>query len=320
MRILVTGVAGAIGSHVAEHFSKLGHEVIGVDILTPYYDREIKEINLADVVASGVKVHIADLATDDLDHLLRGIDIIFHFAAQPGISAVTPFEDYVRNNITATHRLLEAALKVPEIKGFVHISTSSVYGARASDDETIEPKPTSFYGVTKLAAEQLALSYYRELGLPVVVLRLFSVYGERERPEKLYHKLIRSMLEDREFTLYEGSEYHVRSYTHVADIVKACDLVVKNIDRAVGEIFNIGSDKTVTTGEGIKTIERIIGKPARLVVVPRRLGDQAETAAQIEKARRVLGYSPTVSVEEGLARQVKWFKEKLHNKLPKKSH
>lgn len=319
MKILVTGVAGAIGSHVAEHFAREGHAVVGIDALTPYYDRAIKEINLVDVRTSGVDVHIADLATDNLDHYTRDADIVFHFAAQPGISATTSFEDYVRNNITATHRLLEAALKNQDLQAFVYISTSSVYGARAQGDETVEPKPTSYYGVTKLAAEQLALSYYRELGLPVTVLRLFSVYGERERPEKLYHKLIKSILEERDFTLHEGSEHHVRSYTNITDIVKACDLVVKNIDRAIGEIFNIGSDKTITTGEGIKTIERLIGKPAKLVIVPRRLGDQAETAAQIEKARRVLGYNPSVSVEEGLARQVKWYKEKLHNKVPKKA-
>lgn len=318
MKILVTGVAGAIGSHVAEHFARLGHEVVGVDILTDYYDRAIKEINLADVSASGVQVHLCDLAVDDIDHFMKGTDVIFHFAAQPGISATTPLETYVRNNIIATHRLLEAARKVPGLQGFVHISTSSIYGSVAYGDETVEVKPTSYYGVTKLAAEQLALSYYREYGLPVVALRLFSVYGARERPEKLYHKLIRSILEDKDFPLHEGSEHHVRSYTNVDDIVQACDLVVKNLDVAVGEIFNIGTDKTITTGEGIKIIERLLGKPARIVVTPKRPGDQKETGANIEKARRVFGYNPVVGVEEGLLQQVVWYKDKLHNKLYRK--
>jgi len=317
MKILVTGVAGAIGSHVAEHFAGLGHEVVGVDILTPYYDRAIKEINLADVTASGVEVHLCDLAVDDIDHFMRGVDVVFHFAAQPGISVSTPFEEYVRNNITATHRLLEAARKASGLKGFIHISTSSIYGSVAYGDETTEVKPTSYYGVTRLAAEQLALSYYREIGLPVVVLRLFSVYGPRERPEKLYHKLIRNILEDNDFPLHEGSEQHVRSYTNVDDIVHACDLVVKNLNVAVGEIFNIGTDKTVTTGEGIKIIERILGKPARLVVTPKRPGDQKETGANIEKARRVLGYNPVVGIEEGLAQQVEWYQNKIHGKIHK---
>lgn len=315
MKILITGVAGAIGSHVAEHFAKLGHNVIGIDALTPYYDKRIKEINLADIAKSGVGVHVADLATDDLVPFLERVDVVFHFAAQPGILSTTDFEDYVRNNIVATHRLLEASKINVALKGFIHISTSSVYGSVAYGNETVEVKPTSIYGVTKLAAEQLALSYYREFGFPVTVLRLFSVYGPRERPEKLYHKLIRSILEERDFNIYEGSEQHVRSYSNIKDIVDACDLVLKNLDKTVGEIFNIGTDQTVTTGEGIKTIERLMGKSARLVVVPRRQGDQKETGANIEKARRVLGYNPKVSIEEGLSEEIAWYKEKIHGKL-----
>lgn len=318
MKILVTGVAGAIGSHVAEHFAELGHEVVGVDILTDYYDRAIKEINLEDVSAAGVEVHLCDLAVDDIDHLLKDVDVVFHFAAQPGISSTTSLESYIRNNIVATHRLLEAAMKVQNLKGFVHISTSSIYGAHACGEEGVEVKPTSYYGVTKLAAEQLALAYHRDRGLPVVVLRLFSVYGPRERPEKLYHKLIKSILEDKDFPLHEGSENHVRSYTNVDDIVHTCDLVVKNLDVAIGEIFNIGTDKTITTGEGIKVIERLLGKSARLVITPKRPGDQKETGANIEKARRILGYDPKVEVEEGLLQQVVWYKDKLHDKLHKK--
>ena len=317
MKILVTGVAGAIGSHVAEHFARMGHEVVGVDALTDYYSRALKEINLVDVVTSGVQVHLCDLAVDDLNHIMKGFDVVFHFAAQRGISAGTSFENYVHNNITATHRLLEATHKIPELKGFVHISTSSIYGSVAYGNETVEVKPTSNYGVTKLAAEQLALSYHREIGLPVTVLRLFSVYGPRERPEKLYHKLIKSILEDKAFTLHEGSEHHVRSYTNVNDIVQACDLVVKNLGVAIGEIFNIGTDKTITTGEGIRIIECLLGKPALKVITSRRHGDQTETSANIGKARRVLGYDPIVGIEDGLAQQVAWYKEKINGKLPK---
>lgn len=315
MKILVTGVAGAVGSHVAEKLAELGHEVIGVDCLTDYYHRSIKEANLDDVRASGVKVFLSDLSTDDISKIIPDIEIIFHFAAQPGISPATPFDVYVKNNIVATHRLLEEALKLSGLKAFVHISTSSIYGARAHGDETTEPKPTSNYGVTKLAAEQLAMSYYRELDLPVTVLRLFSVYGARERPEKLYHKLIKSILEEKTFPLHEGSEHHVRSYTHVDDVVNGCILVLDNLDKAIGEIFNIGNDKTTTTGEGIKTIETILGKKAKFISAPRRRGDQFETAANIRKAREVLGYNPKVNTPEGLAKQVDWYLLKIHNKI-----
>ncbi|MEK7614390.1 MAG: NAD-dependent epimerase/dehydratase family protein [Patescibacteria group bacterium] len=315
MKILVTGVAGAIGSHVAERLAQMGHDVVGVDSLTDYYHRAIKETNLSDVRESGVKVFLSDLSVDDISETMPDIEVIYHFAAQPGISASTGFDLYIKNNIIATHRLLEKAMELSALKVFVHISTSSVYGARAQGDETTEPKPTSYYGVTKLAAEQLAMSYHRELNLPVTVLRLFSVYGERERPEKLYHKLIKSILEEKTFPLHEGSEHHIRSYTHIEDIVDACVLVLDNFDKAIGEIFNIGNDKTITTGEGISVLEEILGKKANLVIMPRRTGDQTETAANIKKAREIFGYNPKINISEGLSRQVKWHKDKLHNKI-----
>ncbi len=311
-KIIVTGAAGAIGSHVAEALRKEGHEVVGIDMVNDYYSPSIKEITIVDLKKAGIPVVRRNIAKDDLSDILEGTEVIFHFAAQPGISATTPFEQYMENNIVATHKLLEAARNLKSLKLFVHISTSSVYGARADSDETAEPKPTSNYGVTKLAAEQLALSYARDKGLLVTVLRLFSVYGERERPEKLYHKVIRCVLENAPFTLHEGSEHHRRSYTHVSDIVKACLLVIKKIDKVRGEIFNIGTDKTMTTGEGLAIIEKITGKKILIKTVPRRAGDQLETAAQIDKARKILGYKPTMRPQEGLRRQVEWYKKKLH--------
>lgn len=315
MKILVTGIAGAIGSHMAERLLDDGHEVIGIDALTPYYNPEIKKININDVKSKGAKVFIKNLVTDDILEIVRGVEIVFHFAAQPGISAATPFGDYLDNNIVATYNLLEVVKKLPSLKGFIHASTSSVYGRSANGDEMTEPKPTSYYGVTKLAAEQLALSYQREHGLPVTVLRFFSVYGERERPEKLYHKLIKAMHEEKEFTLYEGAKEHVRSYTYIKDIIDGCMLVLENIDKAVGEIFNLGNDKTMTTGDGIAIIEEIMGAPAKFIVLPKRVGDQKETAADIEKMKKFFGYEPKVSLREGLENQVRWYADKIHGKI-----
>ena len=134
---------------------------------------------------------------DDLNHIMKGFDVVFHFAAQQGISAGTSFENYVHNNITATHRLLEATHKIPELKGFVHISTSSIYGSVAYGNETVEVKPTSDYGVTKLAAEQLALSYHREIGLPVAIFAFFLWPLVKGEARELYHKLVKSILEDK---------------------------------------------------------------------------------------------------------------------------
>ena len=315
MNILVTGAAGFIGSHLAERLINLGHSVRGLDCFTDHYARALKELNASQIRDKGVVFLPLDLVEDDLSSAVRGVEIVYHVAAQPGISATTSFETYVRNNITATYRLLEAVKQSPSFRGFINISTSSVYGADASGDETTEPKPTSYYGVTKLAAEQLVLAHTRDQGLQACSLRLFSVYGPRERPEKLYAKLIRCTLEDREFPLCEGSEYHLRSYTYIADAIDGLVAALDNFDRCTGEIFNIGTDITLTTEEGIRTVEEIIGKPARVTTAPRRAGDQLKTHANIEKARRLLGYNPTTTLKEGLEKTVEWYKQHILGKI-----
>lgn len=317
MKILITGIGGAIGSHVAEALLSRGDEVTGIDSLDPYYDPRIKALTLSDVEDAGGKVIIADINTHDFLPL-GDVDAILHFAAQPGISAGTSFSHYVANNISATHKLLDYALTQPQLKAFVHISTSSVYGvsARGSEDEL--PRPTSPYGVTKLAAEQLALSKYRSDKLPVTALRLFSVFGPRERPEKLYHKLIHAIETGGTFPLHEGSEKHLRSFTYIDDIVDGVIRALDRIDKAQGEIINIGSEELRTTGDGIAIIERITGQKAPLIKSPARYGDQRETQAFIKKAKELLEFSPKVSLEDGLARQYEWHKRRLLPHLNKK--
>ena len=221
----------------------------------------------------------------------------------------------MRNNIVAAQCLVKAAPDVPVLRAFIHISTSSVYGARATGDEKDEPQPTSYYGVTKLAAEQLVMAASRERGLPACSLRLFSVYGPRERPEKLYPRLIGCLLEEREFPLFEGSEKHYRSYTYVDDVVAGMEAVLESVPRCRGEIFNMGADTAITTGEGIQIVEELVGRKARIILQPSREGDQLETRANIEKARRVLGYNPTMSVREGLAREVAWYRREILGKM-----
>jgi UDP-glucuronate 4-epimerase len=315
MRILVTGAAGSIGSHLAERLSHLNHSVRGIDCFTDYYARALKELNASQIKDEGVVFLPLDLAKDDLKLAVRDIEIVYHAAAQPGLSATTTFETYVRNNVTATYRLLEAVKQSPSLRGFINISTSSVYGADATGDETTVPKPTSYYGVTKLAAEQLVLAYARDRGLPACSLRLFSVYGPRERPDKLYFRLIRCILEDRAFPLCEGSEHHLRSYTYVRDAIDGLVAVLDNFDRCTGEILNIGTDVSLTTEEGMRTVEEIVGKPARIAIAPRRAGDQLKTHANIEKARRLLGYNPTTTLREGLDKTVEWYKQHILGKI-----
>ncbi len=315
MNILVTGAAGFIGSHLSERLIDLGHNVRGVDCMTAFYARALKELNAHTLKDKGVEVLHLDLAEDDLSTAVQDINVVYHSAAQPGISANTTFETYVRNNITATYRLIEAVKHSPSFKGFINLSTSSVYGFTATEPETSEPKPASYYGVTKLAAEQLALAYTRDKDFPACSVRLFSVYGPRERPEKLYPKLIHCILEERLFPLYEGSEHHERSYTYVEDIIDGLIAVLTNLDRCIGEIFNIGTDTCITTGEGIKIVEEIIGKQAKIEKKPKRAGDQLRTHANIEKARSILGYNPTTLPREGLAKEVEWYKEHIWGKI-----
>lgn len=312
MKIVVTGAAGFIGSHLAETLANQGHSVVGIDCFTDYYAARLKQANAEDIEAAGVTLHRLDLATDDLAPALDGVEFVFHLAGQPGISASTPLADYVRNNVVATDKLLTACQQQSSLRCLVNVSTSSVYGRHAYDPEDAAPKPTSYYGVTKLAAEQLALALYREKGFPACSLRIFSVYGPRERPEKLYPKLIRSILTDTPFPLYEGSQAHSRSFTYVGDIVAGFVSVLDQPEKVLGEIINLGSDVEMTTGEGIALIEQIMGQKARLDIRPKRPGDQLHTCANIGKARELLGYAPHMQLADGLQAEVEWYVKRIY--------
>lgn len=310
MNVLVTGAAGFIGSHLAGALARAGQRVIGVDAFTDFYDVALKEENARAAAAEGAEVRRLDLVTDDLSGALAGVDVVFHLAAQPGLSSATTFDDYVRNNLVATGRLLAAVDAAGGAARFVNIATSSVYGAEATGDEGTLPAPTSVYGVTKLAAEQLVLARHREGVIRACSLRIFSVYGPRERPDKLFSRLIRSVLEGREISLFEGSEHHRRSFTYIGDIVRGIELALDRWDVACGEVFNIGTDVEVTTGEGIAQVERLLGTSARIARVPRRPGDQVRTHANIAKARRLLGYSPETTLEQGLRAEIDWYRSR----------
>lgn len=306
MRILVTGAAGFIGSHLCEHLTAIGHEVRGLDAFTPYYAPELKRANAATLAEKGVPVSTLDLASDDLGPAIAGCDVIYHLAAQPGLSPKATFDSYMRDNVLATHRLVESALRATTPPIFINIATSSVYGADATGDETSEPRPTSYYGVTKLAAEQLVLAAGRSRGLRACSFRLYSVYGPRERPDKLFPTLIRSILADEPFPLFEGSERHKRSYTFVDDAVAGLSLALENLQACTGQLINIGNDASITTGQAIEIVEAILGRRAHIDRQPHRAGDQDRTHANIAKARRLLGYQPANTPHHGLARTVAW--------------
>jgi nucleoside-diphosphate-sugar epimerase len=206
--------------------------------------------------------------------------------------------------------LIEACLvQAQNLKCFVNVATSSVYGKNATDSEDSPAKPTSHYGVTKLAAEQLVLAANREKSLPACSLRLFSVYGPRERPDKLYPRLIAATLDKTPFPLHKGSEHHSRSFTYIDDIISGFLRIIAVPESWKGEIFNIGSDSEITTNEGIRIVSELCGQDVRIEYKPPRNGDQLRTSALIKKAQLMLDYTPMISIREGLGRQIEWMKK-----------
>ncbi len=309
MKILVTGAVGFIGSHTAERLQKMGHEVVGVDNFNDYYSLELKQLNEKALNEKGITVLKLDLREiTDINKLPKDINYIFHYAAQPGISSTSTFEDYFTNNVIATKNLIDYALQLEDLKLFVNIGTSSIYGLEATFPEDVAPKPASHYGVTKLTAEQLVLQKSREQQFKSCSLRLYSVIGPRERPEKMYTKLIACGLNGEAFPLYEGSDKHLRSFTYVGDIVDGVVSVIGNEDKVNGEIINLGTEVEHTTQDGIDAVEKVLGKPIKINVIAKRAGDQLRTKANIDKARKLLNYNPKTTLLESVEKQVEWYK------------
>ncbi|MFT7071052.1 MAG: nucleoside-diphosphate-sugar epimerase [Patiriisocius sp.] len=312
MNILVTGAAGFIGSHTVERLLGLGHTVYGLDNFSPYYDIDLKKMNVSAIKKAGAHFIEADLRTDDLSKYLPStLDFVFHFAAHPGISASSTFKDYVSNNILATQRLLDYIETKSRRPFFANIATSSIYGLEATLTENEVPLPASWYGVTKLAAEQLVLAYARRGFFKGCSLRLYSVYGPRERPDKLYTRLIACVLQNKPFTLFNGSEKHLRSFTYVQDIIDGIVSVIGNEEVCNTQIFNLGTEEENTTATGIETVEKLLNTTIDILPHPARPGDQSRTKANIDKARRVLNYNPTTGLEEGLKAQIEWYKDRF---------
>jgi nucleoside-diphosphate-sugar epimerase len=304
MRYLVTGAAGFIGSHLCERLLALGHDVTGLDAFIPYYPKPLKERNLTEALKHPrYRFHQLDLRTDDLKAAVEGVDVIFHLAAMPGLVASwSDFDLYNSCNLTATQRLLEAVKGSKSLKRFVYGSTSSVYGKFASGDETLPTKPVSPYGVTKLAGEHLAKAHLEIFGTPVVVLRFFSVYGPRQRPDMAYNIFIKSLLAGTPITVY-GDGQQVRGNTYVADCVEA---VIASAGAQVGETYNIGGGEMVSVLDVMAKLERIAGKKFTVKMEPARIGDQRHTFADTTRLRRHLNWEPKMTLDEGLAKQFEW--------------
>lgn len=305
---LVTGVAGFIGSQIAEALVESGDRVIGVDCFTPYYERSAKDANLVELLRSeNFDFREADLRTDPLRTLLDGVDVIYHQAAQPGVrlSWSDGFQTYDECNVLATQRLLEAA-KENGTARFVYASSSSVYGNadRYPVVETDLPRPHSPYGVTKLAGEHLCGLYARNYGLSTVTLRYFTVYGPRQRPDMAHHRLVESALEQRSFPLY-GDGSQVRDFTFVGDVVRA-NVLAATADVPPGTVVNICAGGSTVMRDLISAVGEAVGSAVQIDPQPAQPGDVDRTGGSNDRAFAELGWAPATTLVDGIKAQVDW--------------
>jgi len=297
MRYLVTGAAGFIGSQLLQTLLERGHDAVGWDAFTDYYDPALKEEN-----ARGLPVTRVDVAEDAL--ALDGFDGVFHLAGQPGVASFgTIFPVYVRQNVLASQRLFEHAVTAGT--RVVIASSSSVYGDAETypTPEDVVPRPISPYGITKLACEHLARAYGSEFGLEVATVRYFTIYGPRQRPDMAFTRMVTCLAEGRPFELF-GDGSQSRSFTYVEDAVNATIAVMERAPQ--GAVYNVGGGTEVSMLEAVETLGRIAGRRLELVRRPRREGDAARTAADTTRIRTELGWEPSTPFEDGLGAQWRW--------------
>ncbi len=314
MNFLVTGGAGFIGSHVCEELLRLGHAVWAFDNLHPFYPAAAKERNLAEIKAAGgdFTFVLGELAEPTaLRNLFRNVkfDQVIHLAALAGVrpSLMEP-ESFQQINVEGTVNLLEAAHH-SGIKKVTIASSSSVYGVNKKVPFS-ENDPTqrliSPYAASKLACEALGHVYHHVYGMDIAMLRFFTVYGPRQRPDLAIHKFAR-LIEDGKPVPVFGDGSTARDYTYVSDTVAG---VIACTNREFGyEIFNLGESHTVTLARLIEVLEQTLGKKAIIERHPQQPGDVPLTYADISKARKHLGYDPKVGIEEGIRLFVEWFRQ-----------
>lgn len=314
-KCLITGVAGFIGSHLAEKLTAEGFEVIGIDSFSNFYSRALKERNLKSLKNTPRFTLIeGDLVELDLMSILQGVKFIFHEAAQAGVMSSwgKNFDIYLKDNLKATQELLEA-LKETQVERFIFASSSSVYGntSQMPLQEESRLSPFSPYGVTKLAAENLALLYWRNYKIPVVGLRYFTIYGPRQRPDMAFHKFIKAALKNEEALIY-GDGTQTRDFTFVQDIVEA---TYRAAEAKTGEIYNIAGGSRISIIEALRLIEKIAATKIKVNYKEKQAGDVAHTFVDTSKAESQLGFKPKIKLEQGLKEEIDWMKSLMQEGL-----
>ena len=316
MRYLITGVAGFIGSHLAEELLKQGIEVVGIDCFTDYYSRLIKEKNLSFPRAyDEFKFIEADINDIELSGILSEVDGVFHLSAQAGVRASwgRDFDHYLHHNIRATQRLLEALKDFPQIK-MVFASSSSIYGDTDlyPTPENAKAQPLSPYGVSKLACEALCNLYHKNYGVQVVSLRYFTVFGARQRPDMAFHRFIQAVILKKPIKVY-GDGSQSRDFTYIKDIVQGTILAMER-GRA-GQAYNLGGGNQTQLIDAIKLIFKLMGKETEINFLPPEKGDVRNTLADTTKAKKELGFAPKGRLELGLQEEIEWVEELVRENL-----
>jgi len=310
LRVLVTGGAGFIGSHLAEKLMEMKNKVIVYDNFDKYYVK--KEGNIKHLIRNPlftlVKADVLDY--EKLRNVTKGVDIVFHLAAQPGVRF--SFEDPMKTsnvNIIGTLNVLKAA-KDANVKKVIFASSSSVYGRPRylPVDEDHPTEPISIYGASKLAAEKYCQIFNDQLNLPVIILRYHTVYGPRQRPDMAIHKWANAIFENKPITIY-GDGTQSRDFTFISDIIEGT-IRAAEVDDIGGEIFNLGGGNKISVNDVVKMlIETSEVDNVQIVYEPPKLGDVSDTHADIAKARKIIGFDPKMQLKDGLKCFVEWYRK-----------
>jgi UDP-glucuronate 4-epimerase len=313
MKVLVTGAAGFIGSHLCERLLAEGWKVAGVDNFDDFYDPQIKRKNIDGCLKnSNFQLIEADVRDSAAINEAAGDDteVIVHLAARAGVrpSIAQPLL-YADVNVNGTIVLLESAKK-HKVNKFIFGSSSSVYGNNEkipfSEDDNVD-FPISPYAATKKAGELICHTYHHLCGMYITCLRYFTVYGPRQRPDLAIHKFARLIEQGKPIPIY-GDGTMMRDFTYIDDII---DGTVSAIQKCAGfEIYNLGESRPITVNDLVTEIENALGKKAAKEYLPPQLGDVIRTYADIAKAAEELGYNPTTSIEAGLAEFVAWLRQR----------
>jgi UDP-glucuronate 4-epimerase len=310
MKVLVTGGAGFIGSHLVERLLREGNEVAVLDEFNDFYDPRIKRDNLA-AVRDSIELHESDIRDEAAVHRIvknGRFDSIVHLAARAGVRpSIKEPRLYIETNIIGTYNLLEAARQAG-INRFICASSSSVYGVLKTvpfSEDLALTATISPYAATKLAGEQICSNYSHLYGMRTINLRFFTVYGPRQRPDLAIHKFTRNIFEGKTIDQY-GDGSTRRDYTYIDDIIQGI-MACFTYEGELCDMFNLGESQTTTLRELIEKIESALGKKAKIDQLPEQPGDVPITYANIDKARRLLGYNPTTKISEGIPKFVEWF-------------